>query len=374
MKKTIFLHVGHPKTGSSSLQKFLTINKEALEKQGYSYPACPSGRPNHHFLFLAALNFNKKAALRWQYKQSTLDHLALLNKLFYQSLKELPTPNIILSHECFIYRLDKMLDYFLQDFNVVVIAYFRRMDNFVESFYSELVTHGSESLSVEEHINQSLEHLYMSRYEMIEIAEKKLGQENVIIRPFERGQLKNQDISLDFLTTLGIENTAAFKSLPQDCNPGLPTKVIHFNRLLARAFHDRNYFSMSRKVNAKFKTILQQSAKNKKDDSLLSYEQRMQLIEQTKQRDEEIARRYLKREHGILFYEKLPNTDLQASQSMLSPEEIAELLADFMLLHPPLLEDFMSGNSIDYCYDMLLEKAWAVEQSNKTTFEELIPA
>lgn len=40
---TIYLHIGMPKTGSTSLQKFLFTNREKLLRQGYLYPVTVAG-------------------------------------------------------------------------------------------------------------------------------------------------------------------------------------------------------------------------------------------------------------------------------------------------------------------------------------------
>lgn len=42
MKRTIYLHVGMPKTGTTAIQYFLATNRESLKLQGYSYPALMS--------------------------------------------------------------------------------------------------------------------------------------------------------------------------------------------------------------------------------------------------------------------------------------------------------------------------------------------
>ncbi|MES2204387.1 MAG: hypothetical protein V4496_04115 [Pseudomonadota bacterium] len=357
MKKTIYLHVGHPKTGSSSLQKFLAANQTALKEQDFSYPICLSGQTNHHFLFLEkVLATQLNSQIKWNYTQINTQRLSIMNDFFYQSLKKVTTSNIILSHESFIYGLDKLLPYFLKDFNVVVIAYFRRMDHFVESFYSELTVNGSQHLSIDEHINKNFEKLYLNRYKIIHDAAEILGNKNIIIRPYEKGQLENQNITDDFMATLNIKYNANFKNIEQNFNPSVPIKFIHFNRLLSQALCNRNYFIMPRKVNRQLKFLAQKNTDNKKEGSLLSYEQRMRLINQTKALDEKIAQLYLKREHGLLFYEKLPNADLQASQDVLSAKEIAELMADFLLAHPPILEDVFSENYISHRYEFLLKK------------------
>ena len=44
--KTLYLHVGTPKTATSSIQKFLQINREILEEYGYFFPKLLQKYPN----------------------------------------------------------------------------------------------------------------------------------------------------------------------------------------------------------------------------------------------------------------------------------------------------------------------------------------
>ena len=55
--KTLYLHIGTPKTGTSALQSFLLSNSELLESRGacyrqmpWEYPRDASQRRNGHFL------------------------------------------------------------------------------------------------------------------------------------------------------------------------------------------------------------------------------------------------------------------------------------------------------------------------------------
>ena len=55
-RKILYLHIGMPKTGTSSLQVFLMQNEEALAQYGVAYPMMPGRYPmispsrNAHFL------------------------------------------------------------------------------------------------------------------------------------------------------------------------------------------------------------------------------------------------------------------------------------------------------------------------------------
>jgi len=52
--KELHLHIGRHKTGSSTLQHFLSINAEALRSDGFYYPKNPAyfwqGEHSHSFL------------------------------------------------------------------------------------------------------------------------------------------------------------------------------------------------------------------------------------------------------------------------------------------------------------------------------------
>ena len=130
---------------------------------------------------------------------------------------------------------------------------------------------------------------------------------------------------------------------------------------LHHAFADRNYFLMARKVASSLKPLARR-AENKKQGSLLSYEQRMMLIEKTKLFDEHIAREYLHREDGVMFYEKLPDPLLEPANDILSADEIAELMAEFLLEYPPKMREPITAE-IEECYDVLMEKMRALEGS-----------
>lgn len=63
----IFLHIGAEKTGTSSVQRFFSRNREALKAAGYLYPAS-AGNENHMALAAAAQNDDVRDDLRMIYQ------------------------------------------------------------------------------------------------------------------------------------------------------------------------------------------------------------------------------------------------------------------------------------------------------------------
>ena len=56
--KTLYLHIGQPKTGTTALQHFLAANSAELEAQGLAFPLMPFtwrfALPERNALFLSA--------------------------------------------------------------------------------------------------------------------------------------------------------------------------------------------------------------------------------------------------------------------------------------------------------------------------------
>jgi len=50
-KKTLNLHIGSPKTGSTSIQEIFAKNRQNLRYQGFNYPG---KNLDHHFLYFAS--------------------------------------------------------------------------------------------------------------------------------------------------------------------------------------------------------------------------------------------------------------------------------------------------------------------------------
>jgi len=62
MKSVCFLHIGTEKTGTTTIQNFLSKNRPGLEQQGILYPQSP-GNQNHTALAVYALSEGKQNGL-----------------------------------------------------------------------------------------------------------------------------------------------------------------------------------------------------------------------------------------------------------------------------------------------------------------------
>src|SRR5689334_21451504 len=87
--KSVYLHIGHPKCGSSSIQHFCERNRESLLQDGYFYPPT-SGLTFHGEI---SPTFFKFAGLTGNLDQAR-------QQLFVQ-IAEAPSEKVIISCEAF---------------------------------------------------------------------------------------------------------------------------------------------------------------------------------------------------------------------------------------------------------------------------------
>lgn len=135
----LIIHVGAPKTGSTLLQQQATRFRELLASRGILYPSSVlRGFGHHDIAFLLDGGFPEWAKAT----QATLKDLA--DALSREA--ELHDGDILLSSENFLlYPQPAKLACFLQDTGlsrtrrVVVLAYLRRQDDLLESWYNQAV-------------------------------------------------------------------------------------------------------------------------------------------------------------------------------------------------------------------------------------------
>jgi hypothetical protein len=119
--------------------------------------------------------------------------------------------------------------------NIRIIAYLRRQDERVRSAYSERAKLGAAQTISEVLLEKRPSLRY---YDLLDPWAEVFGDENVVVRPFEKAQWEGEDLITDFLWTVGLERSADFgptfdtnRSLVRDqieflyeCNrnPGIP--------------------------------------------------------------------------------------------------------------------------------------------------------
>lgn len=188
--RTLYLHIGIGKTGTTSLQHFLADNRDSLKKAGFLYPLAGTVNNAHHEL--CCLD-NK---VDWHRLEKT--YIDLLSEI--SKTKEA----VIISSEYFSYanpHIIKFLKHIFEGFSLRVIFYARPQLGLIESSYLQWHKVRNEKLYGEP---------IFTFYEKCLLA----FDFNVVIRPWEKefGQ-KSIQTSLYHQDSIGLDICNHFLSL-----------------------------------------------------------------------------------------------------------------------------------------------------------------
>ncbi len=307
MKTTIYLHIGSCKTGTSYIQNFLDLNRLKLFSDhaclypNFSSSDFVSGRCHNHVQW-SLEKFNDESKL-----VKEIDHLI-------NFCNENQVEKVIISNEGwlnFIRTASNLLKTInkVRNYDLIAICYLRRIDHWIKSAWKQWGL--KEYDTIEEFIEDPQFSIrYQLYFNSIETWANIIGEDKIIIRPYEKEQLK-RGLIFDFLFTVGIdpESDQWIKPEPTNLarNPGFTQdalEMLHYSRGLLTHQHDNHLFDL-------FFELL--GDKYQKPPfvsySFLSPAQRSELIEKNKDYEQLIAERYMKRSDGKIFYEQTPNCD-----------------------------------------------------------------
>lgn len=142
-KKTLYLHIGYHKTGSTSVQTWMDQNREELARAGLFYPETRRNEArNFHGKHLHLFSQIAKA-------QKSGDDLGdALRRIFAPYISEIDgsdCPAAMLSEESFSGMspaVIRSLGFLNDHFDVRVVAVLRRQDEFLQSFYHQSIKTG----------------------------------------------------------------------------------------------------------------------------------------------------------------------------------------------------------------------------------------
>lgn len=234
---TIYIHIGAPKTATSTLQRILASNYKKLLKNGILYPRDHRHGDAHHALICDLIEKHQNIRMpdlwygdcaRGQAWQSLHDEI---------SQHEASIHSVILSSELF-FGQSKNIDLMLEDITsylhgheVKVVAYLRRQDQLYSSFFNQDVKGVRQwAFSAYEfyETHQIFQHDYHS---LLSLWSDALGKNNILIRPYEAQQWLNGDIVQDFCA---VTNTIPLKSGRVSSNESLGINQLYIKQCLNR--------------------------------------------------------------------------------------------------------------------------------------------
>ena len=345
MGSTLYLHIGTIKTGSTTLQKFLLQNQKQLARHDVALPsllgetllpvrlATALGNPDVVAFHHATNTHVRKEALEYSlsYITQTIarecgEKRARHNVVSWEGLP------IFFTNQKEIKHLHTLFSPHYDTIQIVV--YLRRQDALAASLYGELLYQGKYApLTGEEFSYTNVKDIYRqkgARHSLSDFDYSRLlepwsavfGDENIIVRPFERSQLVDGDVVADFLSLI-------------DCPMDRLTPVPHVNVSL-------DHFQME--FLRKSQPLLPQTPEGLPGPSLLRMGQilhdemprsRPHTVDTAEASDflasfaasnSRVATRYLGRENGELFTEQPPQEN-RAALPELTADKAVEIAA-----------------------------------------------
>lgn len=221
--KTLYLHIGTPKTGTTSIQHFCYDNMEKLSAEGYYYPKFSFAYENkgkyRNGLFLEAVCYDKEGNRQIEQEKENLNSGLKAIEEYFEKYD-----NIILSDEgiwtaCFNRKRGRTLMYELQNraqdagYQIKIIVYLRRQDDFLVSWYNQLIKHNistKNTLSWDEYFQNYNKYVKLDYLRCLKKLNNIFGIENIIVRRFDKKLFKGGSFIADFLDIFGLDLDSYF--------------------------------------------------------------------------------------------------------------------------------------------------------------------
>lgn len=305
---TVYLCIGTMKTGTSSLQAFMNKNRKALEKQGYCYP-------KNYIRGRNILNRNAYFLVYKPYSDNEPSSEEIWNKGMERIAEQAAQfDNIVLSDEL-IWHYSGRRENFWQrtkeafekiGCQVKVVVYLRRQDELVQSLWNQNVKSGERwNITFEEFIEKK-KHRYfpLDYYKKLTKIAEIMGKENMIVRVYERGQFEGDDLIVDYTKALGIELNDDFQMLEGATNLSLQGNFVEIRRMVNGVPAYQEMPDFLRKVLTKASTERNEVDPVEKT-SFFNHEKQLAFLKRYAKSNEKVAREFLGREDGILFYKPI---------------------------------------------------------------------
>lgn len=309
---TIYLHIGTPKTGSSSLQTFLFNNRNKLLEKGVLYPKSgrARGKNSHHNLHWSLTKDADSKKTYKDYNPMAGDWTDL-----HKEIDELnPKPDkIIISAESFYDLLPTenipLIKKHLKGYKTKIIVCLRNQYEYFRSYYCLRVKVGYKNSFRQFILENQAQGDY---FQMLSPWSEVFGKENIIVVPYNKNGIIN-----DFLQKLNIDIEINSNTNADDTNFrwGITPdyKVVKAMQIFNKIFPDN-------RVTTKFKFAVQdlyKSEAKKKDSKLfnriskipdflisrdfMTEAERVEIMKIFENSNKKVAQEYMGKEDGGLF-------------------------------------------------------------------------
>jgi hypothetical protein len=248
MTQTVYLHIGHGRCGSSSIQVFARNNREALAKRGILYP---SG---------VDIGFQEPLALRggnaqviYQSDQDAEAKREMVGR--YLDARE--DERILFSSEYLIGGRPDFLRPFVEVLRsggrqLKVVAYVREQREWMISRYAQAIKSKRWTMPLEQYMLDGYTAPGLDYLSTFNTWAELAGREQLTIRIFERDRLEGGDARTDLMKLTGVEADDLISDDPT-ANASVSVEELEVARLASAAtdppnFNPRGFFRHTREM------------------------------------------------------------------------------------------------------------------------------
>jgi len=220
------------------------------------------------------------------------------------------TKNIILSNENFFFisgnpayfkLFRDVLEKKSQDHKIKVILYLRRQDEIMESMYRQDIqdiNHRNYKFR-DDYADDPDSRSTFDFKKYVEFFVKEFGKENVIIKPFEKDQLKDKNVVSDFLDIIGVKELEGL-NIQQESNVTFSHEIVEYLRI------SKNFTPVLHKRLTNYLTMINPRV-NSKPISMANPNLKRKIAIEYEKMNDDIAKEYLGK--NKLFEKPLPEND-----------------------------------------------------------------
>lgn len=305
--KTLYIHIGTPKTGTTSLQHFCTENAKLFEEQGYCYPIFP-----HKFKYINIMRNGFFLSYKGYDENKNRNQMEEA-KFFRQGMDFIldnfqKFDNIILSDEAIwnvVFkrgktdlweRLKKEADE--HDYVIKVVVYLRRQDSLATSWWNQKIKIGKRVYSKDswENFVKDPTKFELEYYDSLKFMEKFVEKENIIVRRFGRQYFKNGSIFEDFIDAVGMRYSSHFVISEGQRNVSLVGNTHEIKRILNTIPDLRD------QDNKFFRSIVIDMSEQRPDlkkETMFSPEEALKFMEQYREGNRKIMKEYFGKDEDL---------------------------------------------------------------------------
>jgi hypothetical protein len=279
----LIVHIGAGKTGSSSLQRYLSSNAQQLAENGILIPG------------IEMTTNSEVRRLHAQFFETLLPIDETRRILFYNKIRDLVTfachPDndlsaIVISGENLInpigfHQLFKGLDEIV---SLQIVAYIRRQDDYIISAWKQW--YNKENTDFASFLRQVVGKLGNWK-DFLAPWEEAVGKDRIVLRRYGKEQLIGGEIVQDFMAVMNLSQQGC-QDVPRSnrsYSEALVRLGSHVPDLFADA-HDNRFFS------AMYYAAGESALDNRRGSSLLSLEERLAVMRAYEESNEDLKQRY----------------------------------------------------------------------------------